>query len=178
MIYLDEAATTKPKKEVLDTIYSYMDMWYNPSSLYSPAQEAANALKSAKISINDVDYVNLHGTGTKFNDSMEGKAVAAVFAGYKVPCSTTKPMTGHTLGAAGALEAAVCYNAIVNNAGKSEGEIKLPVQVWDKIRDEEIPELNIVNAGEKSDCKKVRICMSNSFAFGGANSSLIIGCRG
>ena len=48
MIYLDEAATTKPKKEVLDTIYSYMDMWYNPSSLYSPAQEAANALKSAK----------------------------------------------------------------------------------------------------------------------------------
>ena len=72
----------------------------------------------------------------------------------------------------------VCYNAIVNNAGKSEGEIKLPVQVWDKIRDEEIPELNIVNAGEKSDCKKVRICMSNSFAFGGANSSLVIGCRG
>ena len=109
---------------------------------------------------------------------MEGKAVAAVFAGYKVPCSTTKPMTGHTLGAAGALEAAVCYNAIVNNAGKPEGEIKLPVQVWDKIRDEEIPELNIVNAGEKSDCKKVRICMSNSFAFGGANSSLVIGCRG
>ena len=51
MIYLDEAATTKPKKEVLDTIYSYMDMWYNPSSLYSPAQEAANALKSAKETV-------------------------------------------------------------------------------------------------------------------------------
>lgn len=136
------------------------------------------ALKSAGLKPEQIDYINLHGTGTKFNDSMEGKAVAAVFAGYKVPCSTTKPMTGHTLGAAGALEAAVCYNAIVNNAGKSEGEIKLPVQVWDKIQDEEIPELNIVSAGEKSDCKKVRICMSNSFAFGGANSSLIIGCRG
>lgn len=51
MIYLDEAATTKPKKEILDTIYSYMDMWYNPSSLYSPAQEAANALKSAKETV-------------------------------------------------------------------------------------------------------------------------------
>lgn len=137
-----------------------------------------SALKSAGLKPEQIDYINLHGTGTKFNDSMEGKAVDAVFAGYKVPCSTTKPMTGHTLGAAGALEAAVCYNAIVNNAGKSEGEIKLPVQVWDKIRDEEIPELNIVNADEKSDCKKVRICMSNSFAFGGANASLIIGIRG
>lgn len=137
-----------------------------------------SALKSAGLKPEQIDYINLHGTGTKFNDSMEGKAVDAVFAGYKVPCSTTKPMTGHTLGAAGALEAAVCYNAIVNNAGKSEGEIKLPVQVWDKIQDEEIPELNIVNAGEKSGCKKVRICMSNSFAFGGANASLIIGIRG
>lgn len=137
-----------------------------------------SALKSAGLKPEQIDYINLHGTGTKFNDSMEGKAVDAVFAGYKVPCSTTKPMTGHTLGAAGALEAAVCYNAIVNNAGKSEGEIKLPVQVWDKIQDEEIPELNIVNADEKSDCKKVRICMSNSFAFGGANASLIIGIRG
>lgn len=136
------------------------------------------ALKSAGLKPEQIDYINLHGTGTKFNDSMEGKAVDAVFAGYKVPCSTTKPMTGHTLGAAGALEAAVCYNAIVNNAGKSEGEIKLPVQVWDKIQDEEIPELNIVNADEKSGCKKVRICMSNSFAFGGANASLIIGIRG
>lgn len=137
-----------------------------------------SALKSAGLKPEQIDYINLHGTGTKFNDSMEGKAVDAVFAGYKVPCSTTKPMTGHTLGAAGALEAAVCYNAIVNNAGKSEGEIKLPVQVWDKIQDEEIPELNIVNADEKSGCKKVRICMSNSFAFGGANASLIIGIRG
>lgn len=137
-----------------------------------------SALKSAGLKPEQIDYINLHGTGTKFNDSMEGKAVDAVFADYKVPCSTTKPMTGHTLGAAGALEAAVCYNAIVNNAGKSEGEIKLPVQVWDKIQDEEVPELNIVNVDEKSGCKKVRICMSNSFAFGGANASLIIGIRG
>ena len=104
-----------------------------------------NALKSAKISINDVDYVNLHGTGTKFNDSMEAKAVNAVFGDYKVPVSTTKPVTGHTLGAAASLELAICYSAINN--------VELPVQIWDK---------------------QTKICLSNSFAFGGANACLVI----
>lgn len=124
-----------------------------------------NALKSAKISINDVDYVNLHGTGTKFNDSMEAKAVNAVFGDYKVPVSTTKPVTGHTLGAAAALELAICYSAINN--------VELPLQVWDKQKDAELPELNFVDEG--TDFKKpVKICLSNSFAFGGANACLVI----
>ena len=124
-----------------------------------------NALKSAKISINDVDYVNLHGTGTKFNDSMEAKAVNAVFGDYKVPVSTTKPITGHTLGAAASLELAICYSAINN--------VELPVQIWDKQKDTEIPELNFVD--EKTDFQKqTKICLSNSFAFGGANACLVI----
>lgn len=124
-----------------------------------------NALKSAKISINDVDYVNLHGTGTKFNDSMEAKAVNAVFGDYKVPVSTTKPITGHTLGAAASLELAICYSAINN--------VELPVQIWDNQKDAELPELNFVD--ESTDIQKpVKICLSNSFAFGGANACLVI----
>ena len=124
-----------------------------------------SALKSAKISKNDVDYINLHGTGTKFNDSMESKAVDSVFGDYKVPVSTTKPITGHTLGAAASLELAICYSAINN--------VQLPLQVWDKQKDAELPELNFVDEG--TDFKKpVKICLSNSFAFGGANACLVI----
>lgn len=136
-----------------------------------------SALASAGLNAADVDYINLHGTGTKFNDSMEAKAVDALFGGRETPvlCSTTKPLTGHTLGAAGALEAAVCFLSIVNNIGKAAGEIKLPVQVWDGVQDEELPFLNIVSKGKNCAAGKVRVCMSNSFAFGGANSSLILG---
>ena len=124
-----------------------------------------NALKSANISKNDVDYINLHGTGTKFNDSMESKAVDSVFGDYKVPVSTTKPITGHTLGAAASLELAICYSAINN--------VELPLQVWDKQKDAELPELNFVD--EKTDFQKqTKICLSNSFAFGGANACLVI----
>ena len=122
------------------------------------------ALLSAKIKPEKVDYINLHGTGTKFNDSMEAKAVDAVFGTYKVPCSTTKPITGHTLGAAGALELAICFAAITNNL--------LPPQIWDGVFDEEMPELNFVN--KNNNLHQVKICLSNSFAFGGANACLVI----
>ena len=127
-----------------------------------------NALKSAQISIDDVDYVNLHGTGTKFNDIMEAKAVDAVFGDYKVPVSTTKPITGHTLGAAASLELAICYSAI--------NDVKLPVQVWDNQKDDELPELNFVDEGTdfSKSTKPTKICLSNSFAFGGANACLVI----
>lgn len=124
-----------------------------------------SALKSAKISKNDVDYINLHGTGTKFNDSMESKAVDSVFGDYKVPVSTTKPVTGHTLGAAAALELAICYSAINN--------VQLPLQVWDNQKDDELPELNFVDESTGIQ-KPVKICLSNSFAFGGANACLVI----
>ena len=105
------------------------------------------ALESAGLNCKDVDYINMHGTGTKFNDSMEAKAIDAVFADYKVPVSTTKAITGHTLGAAAALELAVCYSA-VNNVG-------LPLQIWDKEQDPELPVLNIV---DKKIEKQAKIC--------------------
>ncbi len=127
------------------------------------------ALENAKISASDVGYINLHGTGTKFNDSMESKAVNAVFgeSGNNVPVSTTKPVTGHTLGAAAALELAICWKAIKEN--------NIPIQVWDGERDEEIPALNFTDKKTKSAQKELKVCLSNSFAFGGANACLVIG---
>lgn len=123
------------------------------------------ALKRAGLNPSEIGYVNLHGTGTHLNDSMEAKAVDEIFGAYKIPCSTTKPLTGHTLGAAGALELAVCFYAIKRQ--------KFPVQIWDRVQDDEMPVLNIVS--QKSEPKsKLKSCMSNSFAFGGCNASLII----
>ena len=126
------------------------------------------AIESAGITVNDVDYINMHGTGTKLNDSMESKAINAIFGDVKVPVSTTKAVTGHTLGAAAALELAVCYSAI-NNIG-------LPQQIWDGEQDPELPVLNIVDKNNKIE-KSAKICLSNSFAFGGANACLVIGVR-
>ena len=131
------------------------------------------AMENAGVSASDVGYINLHGTGTKFNDSMEGKAVASIFGEKTVPVSTTKPVTGHTLGAAAALEAAICWKALIENKGKDN--IKLPVQVWDGERDEEIPELNIVDGKSSAANGQLKVCLSNSFAFGGANACLVLG---
>ena len=137
------------------------------------------ALASAHVDARTIDYLNLHGTGTLFNDAMEAKAVKTVFGDYEVPCSSTKSETGHTLGAAGALELAVCYETIVRNAGADK--VQFPVQCWDKQADDALPRLNIVDSAfdastlSRADRRfPVQYCMSNSFAFGGANVSLII----
>ena len=71
----------------------------------------AAALQSAGLQAADIDYINLHGTATPSNDAAEGKAVAALF-GDRVPCSSTKGATGHTLGAAGGLEAIISALAL------------------------------------------------------------------
>ena len=133
------------------------------------AQAMKAALNDAGLSPNQIDYINLHGTGTHLNDSMEGKAVDSVFKDYKVPASSAKPMTGHTLGAAGSLELAECFWAI-----KSQS---LPAHVWDKVQDQEIPVLNLVSTNNIEEIVKnreINACISNSFAFGGCNTSLII----
>ena len=145
----------------------------SPDPSGAGAQKAiARAIENSGISASDVGYINLHGTGTKFNDSMEAKAVDTVFgaAGCKVPVSTTKPVTGHTLGAAAALEAAICWKALFENQNKNDN-IKLPVQVWDGERDEELPQLNFADHTSGA----LKVCLSNSFAFGGANACLVLG---
>lgn len=132
------------------------------------AQAMTLALKKAELNCTDIDYVNLHGTGTRFNDSMEDIAVDAVFGDYKVPVSSTKSITGHTLGAAGAIEAAICYLAIQNKE-------TYPAQVWDGVFDPALPKINIIDRTNSKANKPIKNCMSNSFAFGGSNVSLIFG---
>ena len=128
-----------------------------------PAKAMNNALGSAGIDPSQVDYVNFHGTGTLLNDKAEALAMKLVFNDFAVPASSTKSITGHTLGAAGALEAAICWMALRERKG-------LPLHCWDNEKDEELVfQPYIPNHAEPS------ICMSNSFAFGGCNVSLILG---
>ena len=87
-----------------------------------------------------------------------------VFNGLSPPVSSTKPVTGHTLGAAGALEAAICWMALTEQRG-------LPVHCWDGVKDEEIPFFPVDGSVKETPS----ICMSNSFGFGGCNVSLILG---
>lgn len=126
------------------------------------------ALADAGIPAGVVDYVNLHGTGTALNDAMESRALARVF-GRPVPASSTKSLTGHTLGAAGALEAGICWMAL---SAMNPGRI-LPPQIWDGERDPDLPPLDIVGPGRTAG--RFETCLSNSFAFGGCNVSLAIG---
>ena len=134
------------------------------------------ALACAALEAGQIDYVNLHGTGTRLNDSMEAASVAQVFGSLAaaVPASSTKPMTGHTLGASSAVELAACWLSIVNNDKKSSAEIKLPLHVYDGNYDPELPRLNLVGPETRFN-KRINVCMSNSFGFGGCNVSLIIG---
>jgi 3-oxoacyl-[acyl-carrier-protein] synthase-1 len=135
------------------------------------------ALAAAGIEAGAVEYVNLHGTGTPLNDAMEALAMAAVFPGAAAgpPVSSTKPLTGHTLGAAGALELALCWLALSRSAGNPPGAAgtRLPVHRWDGVSDETLPALRFVSADTV--VEGLKVCMSNSFAFGGCNVSLIIG---
>ncbi len=127
------------------------------------------ALESASVLPSDIGYVNLHGTGTKLNDSMESDAVKKVFGNHEVPASTTKPITGHTLGASSAMELAVCYGVLVDE------NANLPVQKWDGMHDDEVQNLLFVGKENHKAQKRVDVCMSNSFAFGGSNACVIIG---
>ena len=130
-------------------------------------QAILKALKDAQISAKDVDYINLHGTGTKLNDAMESVAVHRVF-GDNTKSSSTKGLTGHTLGASGALEAAFCCLALSDENPNRE----LPVHYFDGERDLSIPQIHLVSLGERAE--KLNICMSNSFGFGGCNVSLVL----
>jgi len=128
------------------------------------------ALNTASIPPSAIDYVNLHGTGTRLNDHMEGHAIARMF-GTGIFCSSTKSMSGHMLGAAGAGEAAFLWLAL--NPEFSQG--RLPPHVWDGAADPEIPALNLVSIGTRTGLKTQTAMLSNSFAFGGSNVALVLG---
>lgn len=126
-----------------------------------------SALKMAQLAPEQISYLNLHGTATPKNDAMESRAVNTVFNHHPPVCSSTKPLVGHTLGAAGAIEAAFCY--LLLSDLNIDGQ--LPPQVWDGQQDPNNPALPIVAQG---DCAPLQHVMSNSFAFGGSNASLIL----
>jgi len=135
------------------------------------ALQAMNkALGRAQLQATDISYLNLHGTATQHNDAMESLAVAALFPAG-APCSSTKPLSGHTLGAAGALEAAFCWLSL----SADNREHALPPHIWDGQADPQLPALNWVTPGDRLTSIAPRYLMSNSFAFGGNNVSLIIG---
>lgn len=125
------------------------------------------ALAHAGVAPSEIGYINLHGTATEQNDRMESLAVARVFdANPAIACSSTKPLTGHTLGAAGALEAVFCYLALMRGDGQ------LPPQVGDGAKDPQLAELSGLGVHHLN--RPLRYAMSNSFAFGGNNISLIL----
>jgi len=138
--------------------------------LTSPSPEGEGAAEAMKMAIRDaglnpadVDYINAHGTGTPYNDLFETRAVKTVFGSdTKVPISSTKSMTGHLLGAAGAIEAIVCLKAI--NDGF------LPATINYQIPDEELDLDYVPNQGREAE---VSVVLSNSLGFGGHNGTLL-----
>jgi 3-oxoacyl-[acyl-carrier-protein] synthase II len=126
-----------------------------------------NALEDANLKPEDVDYVNVHGTSTPLGDVAETKAIKAVFGdhAYKLNISATKSMTGHLLGAAGAVEAIACILAVKNGI--------IPPTINNTSLDPEIDsKLNLtLNVAQKRD---IKVALSNTFGFGGHNSSVIV----
>lgn len=148
--------------------YGATDDAYHMTSPLPGGQGGAKAMefaiKDAGITPEDVDYINAHGTSTKYNDEFETQAIKAVFgdAAYKVAVSSTKSMTGHMLGAAGATEAIVCAKAI------EDGFIPATINYVNK---DEACDLDIVpNEGRE---QELTYAMSNSLGFGGHNATVV-----
>ena len=128
------------------------------------------ALADAGLAPEAIAYLNLHGTGTPLNDAMECQAVERVF-GLGLPVSSTKPLVGHTLGAAGALEAAFCWLMLERSEG---GVLELPPHCFDGERDPELPALRLVGKGDSVRPAGPLRVMTNSFGFGGNNCTLVL----
>lgn len=132
----------------------------NPNG-WGPRTAMEDALRSAGRSTAEIDYINAHGTATPFNDLSEGRAILDLFP--QVPVSSTKALTGHALGAAGAIEAVFCVLALRGGF--------LPVQANWTTPDPEIP-IHLVQAGKNYPAPH-RV-LSNSFGFGGSNASILL----
>ncbi|MDR2355393.1 MAG: beta-ketoacyl-ACP synthase II [Clostridiales Family XIII bacterium] len=128
------------------------------------AKSMRMALDSAGVPPAEISYINAHGTGTPYNDLFETQAIKAVFgdAAYRVPVSSTKSMTGHMLGAAGALEAVICLRAI--------GDGVIPPTINLRVPDAEL-DLDYVTEGARK--AELRYVMSNSLGFGGHNATVL-----
>jgi 3-oxoacyl-(acyl-carrier-protein) synthase len=123
------------------------------------------ALESAEANVDELGYINAHGTGTPLNDQSETRAVKAAFGekAYEIPISSTKSMTGHMMGATGALEAIFCVQAV------REGI--LPPTIHYETPD---PECDLDYVPNKAREKKINLALTNAFGFGGHNAVLAI----
>lgn len=138
----------------------------------APAENGEGAKRAMELAINDagvtpedIDYINAHGTSTPYNDKFETFAIKSLFKehAYKLKVSSTKSMTGHLLGAAGGLEAAVCALTVLNDV--------IPPTINYKTKDEECDLNYVPNQAIKS---TVNYAISNSLGFGGHNSTIVI----
>jgi len=138
----------------------------------APAEDGAGgarairrALETAQIELDEVGYINAHGTGTELNDVSETKAIKSAFGelAYRIPVSSTKSMTGHMMGATGALEALFCVQAVTNNCLPPTINYQTPDPLCDL---DYIP-----NQAREA---PVRVAVSNAFGFGGHNAVLVI----
>ncbi len=163
-----ERIAEKDNKRALCEISGYgnaCDAFHQTAS--SPEGDGAylsmkKALETARLQPSMIDYINAHGTGTKNNDLSEGKAIERLFGNTPPPCSSTKAYTGHTLGAAGAIEAVFCVMAIQHRF------------IYPSLRfQKQMNELSFSPVTTFQTAKKLKHIMSNSFGFGGNNTSLI-----
>lgn len=136
-----------------------------PDSAEGAVRSMKMALRKAEIEPTDIDYINAHGTSTEINDKTETKAIKAVFGdyAYKVPISSTKSMTGHMIGAAGAIEASICVLTIQNGVIPPTMNLHNPD-----------PECDLDYVPNVARRANVKTALSNTFGFGGHNSCLII----
>jgi 3-oxoacyl-[acyl-carrier-protein] synthase II len=137
-----------------------------PSSDPAPAASAIrSALADARVQPHEVDYINAHATSTPVGDKGEARALHAVFGPHvkSVPVSSTKSMTGHLLSAAAAVEAVACLAAIERQA--------IPPTIN---LDQPDPDCDLCHVPHQAVERPVRVCLSNSFGFGGSNTTLVL----
>jgi len=155
-------------KEILCEITGYgnaCDAFHQTASSpegYGATLAMKKALETSGKTLNEIDYINAHGTGTQNNDLSEGKAIEQIFSPSVPEVSSTKAFTGHTLAAAGGIEAVLSVLAIRES-------IIFPNLFFS----EKIPELNFIPATQLKKNRNIRNVLSNSFGFGGNNTSLL-----
>jgi len=132
-------------------------------NVQGPAQSLEMCVKDAGIDVKEIDYVNAHATSTRIGDAREAQAIASVFGDYKVPVTSTKSQTGHEMWMAGASE--VIYSMLMMKNGFIAGNINF------ENPDDDTAALNIIPETKEI---KIKSFLSNSFGFGGTNSTLII----
>ena len=149
--------------------YHILNETYHPTSPHPDGIYALSCMKSAlemaHLNIEDVDYINAHGTGTKINDSSEFKAINDFLVNRQGACwvNSTKGLTGHTLGAAGSMEALLCILSMKNNIIYGDG------RDYETLCSSKVDYIN-QNLNDIS----VNVCVSNSFAFAGNMSSIVL----